>query len=165
MDDRDEPTLAVALGRLVDGTPPPLGLFAAVQRRAVRRRRMRLTATTVGAAAAIGAVTVTRRAVVLSDGGDTGTVTGPAASASTTAQRTPEATTSAPVTAPPPAVTGPLPDPAHPSIGQTYRYNLYTHCGVQFATFGHRQWRASTPLVGPNDSAPQGWSDPYQGGP
>ncbi|MFC4945198.1 hypothetical protein [Pseudonocardia sp. GCM10023141] len=41
-----------------------------------------------------------------------------------------------------PAV-APLPDaPAHPQVGVSYRFDLYTHCGFLTAVFDGRHWRA-----------------------
>jgi len=34
-------------------------------------------------------------------------------------------------------------------IGRTYPFDLYTHCGIEYAPFGGKTWRAITPLPEP----------------
>ncbi|WP_157440327.1 hypothetical protein [Actinokineospora inagensis] len=33
-----------------------------------------------------------------------------------------------------------------PVVGETYDYELYTHCGIEFTNFGGRWWRAVNPV-------------------
>ena len=39
--------------------------------------------------------------------------------------------------------------PATPGRGVAYPFDLYSHCGIDFARFGGRIWRAQTPLPEP----------------
>ena len=43
-------------------------------------------------------------------------------------------------------------------IGIAYRYALYTHCGIRYAWFDGRLWRAAPPL------SKRGWREPSQVG-
>ena len=50
-------------------------------------------------------------------------------------------------------------------MGVDYEHLLYTHCGVESTIFDGRLWLAQPPLdEGGVRGAPQGWSDPTQGG-
>lgn len=59
---------------------------------------------------------------------------------------------------------GPAPEVEHPVVGESYPHNLFTHCGVTFAQFGQRLWKAFTPLVEEGVNAPRGWGNPFQAG-
>jgi hypothetical protein len=43
-------------------------------------------------------------------------------------------------------------------------YQLYTHCGIEWARIGGRFWRAVPPLSDGNGNPPSGWANPYQNG-
>ncbi|MFI5592543.1 hypothetical protein ACIA5G_46375 [Amycolatopsis sp. NPDC051758] len=60
----------------------------------------------------------------------------------------------------PPAVV-PLPTPTVVSLPN---FALLTHCGVDEAKIGIQFYEAETPLVGPAQSAPADWDNPYQEG-
>ena len=60
----------------------------------------------------------------------------------------------------PPAVV-PLPAPTVVSLPN---FALLTHCGVDEAKIGIQFYEAENPLVGPAQSAPAGWDNPYQEG-
>jgi hypothetical protein len=53
--------------------------------------------------------------------------------------------------------TNPAIGPDRPMVGEPYRYDLYVHCGVRFATFGGRWWHAE-----PEQARPAG--QPYRDG-
>jgi hypothetical protein len=48
-----------------------------------------------------------------------------------------------------PPWTSPRTGPARPLIGVAYAFDLYTHCGIDFTTFGGRAWQAVTSLPDP----------------
>jgi hypothetical protein len=50
--------------------------------------------------------------------------------------------------------TGPKPVP----------YNLYTHCGIDYAQVGNRYYEATPPLSDGSGNPPPGWGNPYQPG-
>ena len=52
-----------------------------------------------------------------------------------------------------------------PPQGETVKFYVLTHCGVEHARIGDHWWRVETPLAkGDSGSAPAGWDDPYQEG-
>jgi len=52
-----------------------------------------------------------------------------------------------------------------PPSGESVKFSVYTHCGVESARIGGRWWHATPPLYGEGvSSAPVGWDDPYQEG-
>lgn len=52
-----------------------------------------------------------------------------------------------------------------PPSGESVKFSVYTHCGVESARIGGRWWHATPPLYGEaRGSAPAGWEDPYQEG-
>jgi len=51
-----------------------------------------------------------------------------------------------------------------PTVASLPNFALLTHCGVDEAKIGVQFYEAETPLVGPAQSAPAGWDNPYQEG-
>ena len=52
-----------------------------------------------------------------------------------------------------------------PPSGESVKFSVYTHCGVESARIGERWWHATPPLYGEGvSSAPADWDDPYQEG-
>jgi len=52
-----------------------------------------------------------------------------------------------------------------PPSGESVKFSVYTHCGVESARINGRWWHATPPLYGEGvSSAPAGWDDPYQDG-
>lgn len=45
-------------------------------------------------------------------------------------------------------------------VGSRYRFNLYTHCGVEFLHLDNDVWRAVTPLGGGNSPPISIWQGP-----
>jgi hypothetical protein len=43
-------------------------------------------------------------------------------------------------------------------------YNLYTHCGIDYAQVGNRYYEATPPLSDGSGNPPPGWGNPYQAG-
>jgi hypothetical protein len=43
-------------------------------------------------------------------------------------------------------------------------YNLYTHCGIDYAQVGNRYYEATPPLSDGSGNPPPGWGNPYQPG-
>jgi hypothetical protein len=43
-------------------------------------------------------------------------------------------------------------------------YNLYTHCGIDYARVGNRYYEATPPLSDGSGNPPPGWGNPYQPG-
>jgi hypothetical protein len=43
-------------------------------------------------------------------------------------------------------------------------YNLYTHCGIDYAQVGSRYYEATPPLSDGSGNPPPGWGNPYQPG-
>jgi hypothetical protein len=43
-------------------------------------------------------------------------------------------------------------------------YQLYTHCGIQWAKINGTFWHAMHPLSDGNGNPPVGWGNPYQNG-
>ena len=43
-------------------------------------------------------------------------------------------------------------------------YQLYTHCGMEWARIHGVFWRATVPLSDGSGNPPSGWDNPYQGG-
>jgi len=48
-------------------------------------------------------------------------------------------------------------------VGETYDYDLYTHCGVQWARIDGVWWQ-TTPLNDGGGNPPGGWGNPYDVG-
>jgi len=53
-----------------------------------------------------------------------------------------------------PLVTPPAPPsdrtgPASPTVGVSYPFSLFSHCGIAFTRFADREWQAVTPLPDP----------------
>jgi hypothetical protein len=48
-------------------------------------------------------------------------------------------------------------------VGNSYGYQLYTHCGVHWARIDGRFWE-TFPLNDGNANPPDGWGNPYQAG-
>ncbi len=46
-------------------------------------------------------------------------------------------------------------------IGTSYRFNLLTHCGVEFLWFDGRSWKIDTPLSQDMVNPPPGWPNPF----
>lgn len=78
---------------------------------------------------------------------------------------------------PPSVVTSPVPvaevarvdparprsGPAEPQLGVAYPFDLYTHCGVEFARFGGRWWQASPARPEPRPRAAGDGTTAYTG--
>ena len=43
-------------------------------------------------------------------------------------------------------------------------YELYTHCGIQWARIDGTFWRATQPLSDGSGNPPRGWGNPFQEG-
>ena len=43
-------------------------------------------------------------------------------------------------------------------------YQLYTHCGIEWAKINGTFWRAKQPLSDGSGNPPDGWANPYQEG-
>ena len=43
-------------------------------------------------------------------------------------------------------------------------YDLYTHCGIDYAQVGNRYYKATPPLSDGSGNPPPGWGNPYQAG-
>jgi hypothetical protein len=43
-------------------------------------------------------------------------------------------------------------------------YDLYTHCGIDYARVGNRYYQATPPLSDGSGNPPPGWGNPYQSG-
>jgi hypothetical protein len=43
-------------------------------------------------------------------------------------------------------------------------YDLYTHCGIDYAQVGNRYYKATPPLSDGSGNPPPGWGNPYQSG-
>ena len=43
-------------------------------------------------------------------------------------------------------------------------YDLYTHCGIDYARVGNRYYEATPPLSDGSGNPPPGWGNPYQAG-
>ena len=43
-------------------------------------------------------------------------------------------------------------------------YQLYTHCGIEWARINHTFWRAQHPLSDGSGNPPAGWGNPVQSG-
>ncbi len=46
-------------------------------------------------------------------------------------------------------------------IGTPYRFNLLTHCGVEYLWFDGRRWKIDTPLSQDIRDRPPGWPNPF----
>jgi hypothetical protein len=57
-----------------------------------------------------------------------------------------------------------LPCTSGVKVGKSYRYQLYTHCGVRWAYFDQRWWSASPILDDGNSNPPPGWGNPFDNG-
>jgi hypothetical protein len=49
-------------------------------------------------------------------------------------------------------------------IGKPYDYQVYTHCGIIWAYFNGRYWKANPVLDDGNRNPPPGWDNPYDNG-
>lgn len=49
------------------------------------------------------------------------------------------------------------------TVGETYDYGLYTHCGIEWARIDGVWWR-TPPLDDGNANPPPGWGNPYDAG-
>src|SRR5690242_11922651 len=43
-------------------------------------------------------------------------------------------------------------------------YQLYTHCGIEWAKIGGTFWRAKQPLSDGSGNPPAGWGNPFENG-
>ena len=59
------------------------------------------------------------------------------------------------------SVSGPVAAPAAP---KPVPYNLYTHCGIDYAQVGNRYYEVTPPLSDGSGNPPPGWGNPYQPG-
>jgi hypothetical protein len=48
--------------------------------------------------------------------------------------------------------------------GRSWSYELYTHCGIEWAKINGTFWRAKHPLSDGSGNPPPGWGNPYQMG-
>ena len=48
-------------------------------------------------------------------------------------------------------------------LGRTYPFDLYTHCGIEYAPFGGKTWKAVTPLPEPRAKAGEDGITVYSG--
>ena len=53
---------------------------------------------------------------------------------------------------------------AAPVAPKAVPYNLYTHCGIDYARVGNRYYEATPPLSDGSGNPPPGWGNPYQAG-
>ncbi len=53
--------------------------------------------------------------------------------------------------------------PDSKEVVRSFRYNLYTHCGIRFASFSGRTW-ATPSLSDGSGNPPPGWDNPSQSG-
>jgi hypothetical protein len=53
---------------------------------------------------------------------------------------------------------------AAPAAPKPVPYNLYTHCGIDYAQVGNRYYEATPPLSDGSGNPPPGWGNPYQPG-
>jgi hypothetical protein len=53
--------------------------------------------------------------------------------------------------------------PAVAEVGRTYPFDLYTHCGIEYAPFGGKTWKAVTPLPEPRAKAGEDGITVYSG--
>ncbi|MGZ4432898.1 MAG: hypothetical protein ACXVW7_04610 [Trebonia sp.] len=51
-----------------------------------------------------------------------------------------------------------------PTAPKPVPYNLYTHCGIDYAHVGNRYYEATSPLSDGSGNPPPGWGNPYQPG-
>jgi hypothetical protein len=137
VNDSEERLLRRALADLVSGAPPapaPVGALLHRGGRALRLRR--------GVAAGVAALAVVLAAAaipVLWDSQQGNHMTPPAGShaPTTPALEVPDL--------PPRTVTDemhPQTGPRHPVLGRWYAYDLFTHCGIGYASFGGVTWHA-----------------------
>jgi hypothetical protein len=53
--------------------------------------------------------------------------------------------------------------PSAAEVGRTYPFDLYTHCGIEYAPFGGKTWKAVTPLPEPRAKAGEDGITVYSG--
>jgi hypothetical protein len=53
--------------------------------------------------------------------------------------------------------------PAAAEVGRTYPFDLYTHCGIEYAPFGGKTWKAITPGPEPRVKAGEDGVTVYSG--
>ncbi len=53
---------------------------------------------------------------------------------------------------------------APPLEARAIPYQLYTHCGIEWARIKGTFWRAQHPLSDGNGNPPAGWANPFQAG-
>ena len=51
-----------------------------------------------------------------------------------------------------------------PTAPKSVPYNLYTHCGIDYAQVGNRYYEVTPPLSDGSGNPPPGWGNPYQPG-
>jgi hypothetical protein len=125
-----------------------------------RRPRRLHWLTSVIAAAAVAAIAVTAYAVVNNNSrqspiADPGQTSSPRQQSSAPAEQSAHSTTAR-------SVTPSLAPGAEPQIGVHYAFQWYVHCGMDFAEFGGRSWRAEQPrqpFPGPRPLPGGGGSD------
>jgi len=135
-----EDALGERLWDLVADPPVRQNPADALLRGGRRARRMRML-TQVASAAAVLAAGIGAMAIVGPTGGRPGQGSSIAARPS---QST--ATWSLP---PRTFASAPQSGPAHPALGTPYAFDLFTHCGIRFATFGGRSWATAATLPEP----------------
>ncbi|QFZ19725.1 hypothetical protein [Saccharothrix syringae] len=75
----------------------------------------------------------------------------------------PTSTTASSVPAAPPSSAPLSPAPGEPVIGTRYAYDLYVHCGIEFAAFAGRTWKAEQPLPEPRPTPDERGITTYTG--
>jgi hypothetical protein len=65
---------------------------------------------------------------------------------------------------PPGSATAPGTVSKKPWVKKTFRYELYTHCGINGAQIGSVYYAARTPLSDGSGNPPDGWGNPGQEG-
>jgi len=67
---------------------------------------------------------------------------------------------------PSPAAASPSPTTAaaRTTAPKPVPYDLYTHCGIDYARVGNRYYEATPPLSDGSGNPPPGWDNPYQPG-
>jgi hypothetical protein len=80
----------------------------------------------------------------------------------------PTPTSAQPTPQPESAVGAPVPGqwetgPADPEVGVAYPFDLHTHCGIRWTSFGGREWRAVEPAPEPADGPDDDGTVSYDG--
>jgi len=146
------------LRAIVEDSPFDPAIIEHVVRSGRRRRMLYRSFAALAAAGFVAAL-----AVVVVDFGSINAPGGPAqvtpgASGATSTRGAPES--ASPARTHEPGPTGPASPVPNAVVGIGYAFNLYTHCGIRYASFDSRNWVAFQPMPG----IPDGWDNPYQSG-